>query len=279
MLMMGGLVNHTLRGQRLGKRAMRLHSGGSMATKDRADAAAADTATVDDEAETEISWNDDNVAVIYLQFVVKGALAVLGFHCLLTTPLGWDTDGNVSQEAYVHGPLALRLFLVTTATDLAMHGCGCDPSAITENIHHLTQTCLILCCFYSDRTYVYMSLCGVIETVGPVYQCIKLNRLFTRRSSGYAPWIASDTLRLLAIAVNVLIRETFFIWIVVTGTIPDLAAVLLDDAATRDPTHQVGVLPESLLTLSVPVLIAMDVIWSRGMWRRYVLNRRRQKAA
>ena len=230
-------------------------------------------------ADDERSWNDDNVAVIYLQFVVKGLLAVLGFHCLLTTPLGWDADGNVQQDVYSHGPLSLSLFLLTTATDLVMHGCGCGPRDITVTTHHLTQTCLIVSCFYSDRTFVYMSLCGIIESVGPFYQCIKLNNLFQRRSAAYSPWISSDTLRVLAIAVNVLIREPFFIWIVVTGTIPDLASVFMgDDATTRDPTHQVGVLAESLLTVSVPVLMAMDFIWSRGMWRRY-MSSQRQKIA
>jgi hypothetical protein len=142
------------------------------------------------------------------QFVLKTAIAILGWHALLSMPSTiFESDGTLSPGIYPYEMTVFMLLILATLLDMWWHW----NSAWTDGtwVHHLlTFAVLYITGTTSDLSRKYMCYNAVAESVAPLYQLIKL---------GYYPQV----MKALAIGVNLCVREPYFIWIT-TRTSRDL---------------------------------------------------------
>ena len=107
------------------------------------------------------------------QVVLKGSLAVLGWYTALTLPPLFTEAGALTLPPTPLSPLIFGLFALCTALDAFWHRRG----LWSEAIHHGVVTIGLVWTFQAGGlAHVFTCLNGVQETVGPIYQAIKLTR-------------------------------------------------------------------------------------------------------
>ena len=182
-----------------------------------------------------------------VQVALKGSLACLGWYTALTLPPLFTEAGALTLPPTPLSPLIFGLFALCTALDAFWHRRG----LWSEAIHHGVVTIGLVWTFQAGGlAHVFTCLNGVQETVGPIYQAIKLTR-------------NSPSLLRLAVATNVLVRAPY--WLIMMGL---LARQAVAAHGGRDPDRLFRPALSAFLFAGYATGLGLDFVWTSKMVRR-----------
>lgn len=200
---------------------------------------------------TVLAGNEKGFALV--QLVLKTALACFGWHALLTkTDYPWIHPGmqfkkgvvDAADVEYAHTELVFVIYVLVMVVDVAWHIHG--PWSVWAH-HAITATTIAMSWMMPPVARFYMVCYGLMETVAPFYQFIKL-RIMARQ------------MRQLALGVNVFVRLFFNIWSTARA-VHDLR--MRHDG--KDPHNFINPAAWTFFTLCGFALSGLDYVWSQSM--------------
>ena len=198
-------------------------------------------------------WKSDSsidTACCVLQIFLKGMCAYYGWQAWLTFPSFFDkTTGNVVDVECEFAWLVYLPLVLCTIIDIIWHWDW--AKGMSENVHHLTAFSCITISYVkgTNAGRTVGTLTGVVETVGPVYQLMKV------LPSSFGYW-----LRYLALACNMFVRAPFFLWQIRTTYYHFLGGGRLGHGVFNYVIYM-------LSSVSPFIYLSLDFLWSSSMVR------------